>query len=256
MTCTRCGAAYLPADPECPRCGLPFPGATTPSLLDPGPSWTTKSSERPWVLRGVSVVAVLLLAFLVLEVLRPGEESAGTSLRPANPSASAVPSTGADGLPTGENLAKTATLSADRTGDPGQDAAGRTITYDAENMVDGDLETAWRASGFYSGEYVTITLPARSTIEVVGLTNGYTKVDATSGEDRYPAGRRIKSVTWMFDGGPSHNQDLEDGERGIQFLRIDPVQARTIRLRINQTTTPGQFTDDYTAITELFLGRP
>jgi hypothetical protein len=251
MNCARCGAPYLAADPECPRCGLPFPTATAPLAAASGAPRATRSSERPWILRGVSVVAVLFCGFLALNVLAPGgDQEPSTNWRPSDLPAEP----GVTTQPPAQNLARGATVTADRTGDPGRDAAGRTITYEAQNMVDDDLETAWRASGYYSGESVTITLPARAEIRTVGLTNGYTKVDPTSGEDRYEAGRRIQSVTWKIEGGPSFNQDLEDGVREIQYMDIDPVQAQTIELRINQTTTPGQFTDDYTAITELFVG--
>ncbi|GLY16903.1 hypothetical protein Kisp01_39180 [Kineosporia sp. NBRC 101677] len=252
MSCSRCGAPYLPADPECPRCGLHFPTAATPHVAAPG-KHTTGDSERPWLLRGASVIAVLLLAFVALNVLAPtGDDGNNSRWRPSDLPDPNAPT--ASAAPTGENLAKNATIVADRTGDPGVDGAGQTITYSTANLVDDDLETAWRATGYYSGEEITITLPTSTEIRTVGLTNGYTKIDATSGDDRYTSARRIRSVTWLFDGGPSVNQDLDDGEREIQYKQIDPVQTQTIRLRINQTTTPGKFNDDHTAITELFLG--
>ncbi|GAB3285667.1 NADase-type glycan-binding domain-containing protein [Kineosporia babensis] len=255
MTCTRCGAGYLLADPECPRCGLELQAAL-PSVSGNAltPVRTTRDSERPWIIRGVSVVGVLICVFVGLQFAasRSGDD-ASSSLRPAD-LPSGVASTGTAAPTTVVNLAKSATIVADRTADPAEDAAGDPVTYGTEHLTDEDPNTAWRAPGFYSDEFITITLPAASTIQTVGLTNGYTKVDPVSGEDRYPAGRRIRSVTWMFDNGLSVNQSLEDETREIQYMTIEAVQSRTVRLRVNQTTTPGQFTDDYTAISELFVG--
>ncbi len=265
MTCPRCGAAYLPADPECPHCGLPFPTATAAtSVIHQGPSRTTRDSERPWIIRGASVVGVLLAAFLVLHFIGPGDDGTVSTWRPADlpdigPSASAsaanLPSLDADGIPTAENLAASGSVKADRTAAPGTDGAGQKVTYGAENLIDHDPRTAWRVAGFGTGEAITITLAATSRIQVVGLTNGYTKVDATSGKDWYPDGRRILSVTWIFDNGTNVNQDLQDDDRSVQLLRIPAIDAQSVRLQINTTTTPGDFTDDYTSISEVFLGK-
>jgi len=251
MTCSRCGAEHLPADPECPRCGLPLtPTDSVEAGPAPGPRRTTRSSERPWIVRGASVITVLLCAFLAVNILWPEPDAAGSDWQPAD-----LPEVGTStAAPSGENLARSATVSAERTAGAAKDGAGNTVTYDASNMIDGDLETAWRAELFYNGETITITLPATAQIQVVGLTNGYTKVDPTSGDDLYPAERRITSVTWSFDGGHSVTQSLKDGPRDIQYLRIDPVQAQRVTLRVNQTTSPGRISTDYTAITELYLG--
>lgn len=262
MICTRCGAEHLPADPECPRCGLPL----TPSVSSDaesgatsGPRRTTRDSERPWIVRGACVITVLLGVFLAVNILWPGE-GADDDWHPSDiPTEDGTNGDSSNGdsaaaAPSGENLADTATVSAERTAGEAHDDAGNKITYEASNMVDGDVETAWRAELFYNGEDITITLPQATQIQWVGLTNGYTKVDPTSGEDHYTAERRITSVTWSFDGGHSVTQSLDDGSRDIQYLRIDPaVQATTITLRVNQTTSPGSIREDYTAITELFL---
>ena len=264
MNCPRCGAAYLPADPECPQCGLPFPTTTAPtSVIQQGPPRTTRSSERPWIVRGASLVGVLLGAFLVLHFIGPGGDGGISTWRPADlpdigssgsATAGNLPSLGADGLPTAENLAASGTVTTDRTAEPGTDGAGQKVTYGAENLVDGDLKTAWRVAGFGTGEAITIKLAAASKIQVVGLTNGYTKIDDTSGKDWYPDGRRILSVTWIFDNGTNVNQDLQDDDRNVQLLRIPAIQSQSVKLQINTTTTPGDFTDDYTSITEVFLG--
>lgn len=255
MTCTRCDAPHLPADPECPRCGLPFENPA-PSDPTPSPYRTTASSERPWILRGTAVVGVLVCAFLALNYLGLGaDDSSASSWRPNDLPGAEIPGNEepGNGPPTGPNLASTASITAARTADPAQDDAGAEVTYEAQHMIDGDLRTTWRAPGYYNGEDITITLPAPTQIQVVGLTNGYTKIDEQSGADRYADGRKIQSVTWSFDNGTSVDQDLSKNNREIQYERIDPVQTQTIRLTINATTTPGKFTDDYTAITEVFL---
>ncbi|GAB6903681.1 discoidin domain-containing protein [Kineosporia succinea] len=253
MNCTRCGAAYLQADPECPRCGLALrlSGATTAGPVPAAPPGAYRTSERPLVVRGAGLVAVLLSAFLVLQfVTRDSEVS--SSWKPQLPADLASPSTAP--RPTGVNLATGAVVTAEETDTPQEDGAGDLITYDASNMVDGDLTTAWRVATFYNGRAITIDLKNRSQITQVGLTNGYTKVDGTNGNDAYEMGRKILQVTWMFDDGTSVRQKLADDVRTIQYQAIEPVQAQRVTLRIDSTSTPGHALSDYTAITELFVG--
>jgi hypothetical protein len=266
MTCPRCGATYLAADPECPRCGLAFPTAVANATrIESGPPRTTRDSERPWLLRGASVVGVLLGAFLVLHYIGPSSDGGISTWDPSDipdlgasadssPSTGTLPSLGADGLPTADNLAASGSITADQTAKPGKDGAGRRTTYEAGNLVDKDLRTAWRVQSFGQGHTITIALPAKSRIQVVGLTNGYTKVDDASGEDLYTSERRIITVTWVFDNGTSVNQTLQDPDRSLQLLRIPAVEAQSVKLEIGTTTNPGRIFEDYTAITEVFLG--
>jgi hypothetical protein len=257
MTCSRCGAPYLAADPECPRCGLPLTPSITPVVTS---SIAPAASHRSWP-RIAGVAAVGLVA-VVLALHSFGGDDDDPSADPV-PSASVIvdptlPTSGSSStrnpLPAGTNLATGAAITADDTAPPGVDDANNPVDYGTSNLADGDLSTAWRAPGFYNGKSITILLPEKSSIQVVGLTNGYTKQDASSGADRYEEGRRITSVTWTFDNGKSIHQDLEDGVRTIQRIKIDPVQATKVTLRVDQTTTPGHFTSDFTAISEIFLG--
>jgi hypothetical protein len=264
MTCTRCGAACLPADPECPRCGLPLTPSIAPTIAAPtaGPT-AGQQTGRSWLALGAGVFVLLLGAVIALNWFGgndsdgrsalgqpPGGELRTEQLPPAPP-----PSTGAENpSPTGDNLATTAKITAARTAPPGQDDQNQPVTYGTDNLADGDLSTAWRAPGYYNGETITFELAEPSRIQILGLTNGYTKRDPASRADRYDEGRRILSVTWTFDNGRSVQQTLDDGVRTVQRIKIDPIQAKTVTLTVDQTTTPGKFTSDFTAISEVLLG--
>jgi hypothetical protein len=271
MTCSRCGAAYLPADPECPRCGLPL----TPSVSAAPPAGPAPATahRRSWLALGGGVLVALLVAVVALNSfggndsdgrspLGAGAEPPAGGLRteelppvslPTASSSATDGSTPAGTVAPGRNLAATASITADRTAPPGQDDQGRPVSYGTAHLADGDLTTAWRAPGYYNDESITFQLAGSSRIQILGLTNGYTKRDAASGADRYAAGRRITAVTWTFDNGIQVHQSLEDGVRTVQRLKIEPVQARTVTLTVDQTTTPGRFTSDFTAITEVLL---
>lgn len=284
MSCARCGAAYRPADPECPRCGLPLTpsigmapatGLETGSETGTGSGPTAIGSRRSWIVLGGGCAVLLLGAFLVLswfdgddpdprgqlgaigesaDELHPEQLPPLPLPTPVSSSSTTGSSAPTNTTPANDNLAALATITADRTAPPGQDDEDRPVTYGTDHLADGDLTTAWRAPGYYNGEAITFELPEATQIQVLGLTNGYTKRDPGSGADRYQEGRRILSVTWSFDNGRSVHQSLEDDTQTLQRIRIDPTLARTVTLRVDQTTTPGRFTSDFTAISEVFVG--
>ena len=67
--------------------------------------------------------------------------------------------------------------------------------YDAGNVLDGKASTAWRCDGNGVGHVLTFSFPAGTKISKVGLVNGYTKTDPSSGAERYGEYRRITRVT-------------------------------------------------------------
>lgn len=119
------------------------------------------------------------------------------------------------------------------------DAAGHPVAYLPRQMFDGKLNTAWRCNGNGIGQVITFTLPGATTIDEVGLVNGYSKVDPANGAKRYGEYRRITDVTWTFANGSTFEQSLQDGVTTLQKLSIPPQPGDTVTLTINASSEPG-----------------
>lgn len=123
---------------------------------------------------------------------------------------------------------------------PGTDLNGNRVTYPPTNMLDDDPETAYRMPGDASGASITFTLPQETTVDGVGLVNGYAKLDTTGGQtvDWYAKNRRITEVEWVFDDGTTVTQDLDDDPE-LQTVGVDGVTTKKIELRIISVSAPG-----------------
>ncbi|NAZ75861.1 hypothetical protein GTQ99_10615 [Kineococcus sp. T13] len=122
------------------------------------------------------------------------------------------------------------------------DAGGRTTSYAAANLLDGDPATAWRTEGDAGGLTLTFTFARQVRIDEVGLVNGMAKVDPHDGTDRYPQGRRVLAVTWAFTGPAGTttvHQDLADGVRELQSVPVPPVEATRVDLTLTGVSAPG-----------------
>jgi hypothetical protein len=118
-------------------------------------------------------------------------------------------------------------ISADCTAPPSNDSAGRRVTYDPENAIDGKTQTAWRCAGTAVGQTLTLRLAGDTDIARVGLIPGYAKTDPASGVDRYAENNRITRVRWT----------LADGVTVVQRLDPDPTSRAMQLLRVPRTTT-------------------
>jgi hypothetical protein len=140
------------------------------------------------------------------------------------------------------------------TSTPAPDAAGNQITYEKDNLVDGDPATAWRMDGDGRGAVLRFTFDQPVRLSQVGLINGYAKTDPTDGTDRYAQMRRITHVTWTFDDGRTMRQALQDGVRTEQLADVPDLTVRSVTLRIDATARPPRKRGlDYTPISEVYL---
>jgi hypothetical protein len=129
------------------------------------------------------------------------------------------------------------------------DAAGNTVTYVPANVIDGNVQTAWRTPG--AGQDVSVTLIFDNPINVVriGLIPGYAKTDAQTGVDRFLQNRIVKAVSYQIAGLPNTTKTFRP--RPVpQFVRLDALTSR-ITVKILDTTAPGGL--DYTAISEIYV---
>lgn len=212
-------------------------GGGPQTLLLPPP---TTPASRPATRGPVIIMIVLLLCLTVGAVagmvllLQPQSRTPGPDSRePSAANASDASQAGGAG-PVTPTQVKVGCQAPDAT-----DGAGRPVSYVAEHLIDGKLNTAWRCNGNGIGQLVTFTLPAGTSIAEVGLVNGYTKVDPASGARRYGEYRRITQVTWTFANGLSFQQSLTDGAKTVQKLSIPAQAGDTVTLTINASTQPG-----------------
>lgn len=120
--------------------------------------------------------------------------------------------------------------------DDSAEASGAAITFSPGNVLDGNLSTAWRCAAA-TGQTITFNLGTSTRLTSVGLVGGYVKVDPTTGVDRFEQNRRVRQVSWVFDGGVTVTQDLADS-RDLQSIAVD-VNTSTVTLQILDTYPAG-----------------
>ncbi len=136
----------------------------------------------------------------------------------------------------------------------GIDSCGQPTSYAANNVLDGQLATAWMTQGDGAGQFLEFDIAPGAQLTHVGLVPGYAKQDPCSGSDRFHDMRRIVQVRWSFDGGASVTQSLDPDSATMQTLQLAaPVNATTVRLTILGTTDPGTAGFDYSPISEVTL---
>jgi hypothetical protein len=140
-------------------------------------------------------------------------------------------------------------VTASLTAPASKDAAGNVVTFLPRNVVDGNVETAWRAPG--DGRGVTLTLLFDNPIDVVriGLIPGYAKFDPQNGTNRFEEERIIKRVRYLFPGLPSVTETFQP----VPIPQYVSIRATTSRITIEilETTEPGG--RDFTAISEIYV---
>jgi hypothetical protein len=157
-----------------------------------------------------------------------------------------------EGVGKRRELAGTATFDVPGTAPPTQDFDGSLVAYEASQMGDGDLSTAWRIAGDATGQKITMTLPETAVIHRLGIVNGYAK--NVAGVAWYPNNRRILTATWQFADGSAIEQTFAE-RPGLQTMQVPPVATRTLSITINAVTPPGggDLGRDYTAISEVSI---
>jgi serine/threonine protein kinase len=129
------------------------------------------------------------------------------------------------------------------------DAAGNVVTYVPANVIDGDVETAWRTPGNGRGASITLILDNPISVVRIGLIPGYAKTDPQTGVDRFRQNRVIEAVEYRVPGLPNTTK-LFRHLPIPQFVRLRVTTSR-ITVRILDTSESGGL--DYTAISEIYL---
>ena len=129
------------------------------------------------------------------------------------------------------------------------DAAGNMVTYVPANVIDGDVETAWRTPGAGKDESVTLIFDNPINVVRIGLIPGYAKTDPQTGVDRFLQNRIIETVAYQVPGLPNTTKTFRPLPVP-QFVRLDATTSR-ITVKILETSASGGL--DYTAISEIYV---
>jgi hypothetical protein len=128
----------------------------------------------------------------------------------------------------------------------------KTLTYDARNIHDFDLRTAWVVPNYGIGEYVTYTFePNNPRITNVIVVNGYIK-----SEKAWLENSRVKKLKMLVNGKPKAILNLAD-RRQEQIFEFEPLgrfddkNSWTLTFEILEVYKGEKYED--TAITEIFF---
>ena len=133
----------------------------------------------------------------------------------------------------------------------GTDSTGKPVVYTANQLIDGQIDTAWRVAGDGIGKSVVLTFAQAVRLSEVRIVPGYAKIDAASGENRFLQNRRVRRVRLSFSGKRSIEADLAERPE-LQSITFDPVVTSYVDITILATTAPGTTGGrDFTPISEI-----
>jgi hypothetical protein len=138
---------------------------------------------------------------------------------------------------------------------PGVDAANVPVSYDAMNTLDGVGGTAWRCAGSAVGQRLVFDFGRPVVLASVALVPGYDKTDPVDGADRFGENRTVTALTWGFDTGAVHRQDVPAPSRAMTEAQLDaPVTTTRVVLEIAGTGNDGAIRDFTTISDVAFTG--
>jgi hypothetical protein len=192
--------------------------------------------RRGWLAAALAATALVLGA---AGAVVAGWGGPGPSPGPSSPTPTGVPRLIRGGIQ----------VTASSTAPASKDAAGNVITYLPKNVVDGDVQTAWRAPGDGRGVTVTLLFDNPVYIRRIGLIPGYAKTDPQTGADRFREDRIISRASYLVPGLPPITRRFRP-QPYPQFVDVNATAPR-VSIRILSTTAPGGL--NYTAISEVYV---
>lgn len=125
--------------------------------------------------------------------------------------------------------------------------------YDAENVLDGRLDTAWveGVPGTGVGEWVQIEFPSLTHVSEVSVFPGYGKSERLFYRNCRPKLIRVQFMDGHFQFGPSNAMDLhfEDSMKWLTYPVAPSIDTNGVRLTIVEVYPGTAFQD--TAISEI-----
>lgn len=142
--------------------------------------------------------------------------------------------------------AKPSSVTASSTTPPAPDAAGNMISYDPENVVDGQNSTAWNVDGDGVGQSITLNYDKPVTVDRIGIIPGYDKVDPTDGTHRFYQLYVIKKAQIDLSDGTSVKASFSR-DPSMQFTDVPNTTTDSVKVTILDTYPPGNspYGDNY-----------
>jgi serine/threonine protein kinase len=201
----------------------------------PRQSHTSRARVRSvWIVAAVAAAAALVIAGSAIALMTFTSRGQG-------------PSTASTAPP--ELIRDDVQATASNTAPASHDAAGNVVTYQPSNVIDGDVQTAWRTPGDGRGESVTLLFDNPVDVVRIGLIPGYAKTDPQTGANRFLQDRIIEEVRYVIPGIPPITRTF----RPVPVPQFADVDATTSRIKVVvvATSEPGGL--DYTAISEIYV---
>jgi hypothetical protein len=193
-----------------------------------GPRW-------PLLILGI---ALALVIGLILGSLARSARSSDSHISPVGNSIAAPRVTAAQPWSGSTRVVRDVRADASCVAAPALDESGRQVRYPASNAVDRNPATAWRCDGEGISQRLIFQVPAGTRLVGVGVINGYAK--RSGDRDLYAEYRRVLKVRWTLPDGSWFTQDLTDGNRSIQALKISPHGVRgPVTMTILGSSAPG-----------------
>ncbi|MGD9705637.1 MAG: hypothetical protein AB7Q42_16360 [Acidimicrobiia bacterium] len=149
-----------------------------------------------------------------------------------------------------------AAVEASCTAPDSTDSRGNRVTFVAQNLVDGVPTSAWRCAGDGSGQSLTFTLAAPSTVTQLGAIPGFATIDPFNGDDRFVENRRVVSARWscLAPGGVQTASAIQTFADDRQ-MQTTPVNGFTgcaaIRFEVTGATPAAR--RDFVAVAEVSI---
>ena len=132
-----------------------------------------------------------------------------------------------------------------------QDSRRNRVWYPAGNVIDGQLDTAWRESPGLS-PWILVELPQTTIVTQIAIVGGYAKIDPYDGSDRWRQNhrpRRVKVYLNEVEQGVYELSDIRDWQK----IDIQPRPADRVGLLVVDTYPPLEGNRPYVAISEIRL---
>jgi serine/threonine-protein kinase len=209
-----------------------LPAVTT--MATPIGSQTARSRGRGTWIAVAAVATTLLLVVAGIVYLGSRDRGSGQGSPPGTPP---------------QLIREGVQVIATDTAPSSTDAAGNAVTYVPANVIDGDVETAWRTPGDGHGESVTLIFDNPVNVVRIGLIPGYAKTDAQTGVDRFRQNRIIDSVAYEVPGLPDTTKTF----RPLPVPQFTHLRVTTSRITVKILGTSASGGLDYTAISEIYV---
>lgn len=133
---------------------------------------------------------------------------------------------------------------------PSEDAEGNTTTFEAENLVDGRMDTAWRTPGDGRGAEIIFTFESPCTLGGLSIANGYQKTDPSISFSRWQQNRRVATAR-LYHGGVTTAVVLDTSiEDGFEQIPLVPTTVDSVTLTVT-SSFPATKDRDFTAVSEV-----